>query len=77
MVNLSIDDETYTGLQARAKRRGLTVEDWLRRVAAEELGGEEPDPLPGEWFAKLHELARTARGRGGTMDDSRESIYDP
>lgn len=77
MVNLVIDDETYSGLQARAKRRGLTVEDWLRRVATEELGGVERPPLPDEWFAKLREHARTAKRTGRPVDVSRDSMYDP
>ncbi len=81
MVTLTIDEETFAALRKQAAKRGLTVEAWLRETASDlRPGGMNaselsiPDRL--ERFDQLTKtLERLNVGSGGTLDDSRESIY--
>ncbi|WP_437186766.1 hypothetical protein SH668x_000122 [Planctomicrobium sp. SH668] len=81
MVTLNIDEKTFTTLREQAAARGLTVEDWLRK-AVPSLSGEyrRSADLPVQErldrFDALSQLLEEMDVQsGGTLDDSRETIY--
>jgi len=86
MPYLSVSEDTYRRLTARATALNVSVDDLIRpaldRLA--EAGGpaSEPLPLTGDaWLAELEAWKRDAQGRAGryapgfVLDDSRETVY--
>lgn len=77
MVTISIDDETYAGLQARAASAGLTVEDWLRNEGMREERSLSPSEAERRgWRERFDAYLARQKPTNGSLDVSRESIYD-
>jgi|GEM_PF-700931 len=80
---LDLSPETECLLKEKAKRAGLTLEDYVKKLAEQEVGSANgPSPsfadLPAEaWSAKWRAWANADRHLPGgiVVDDSRESIY--
>lgn len=87
MPHLTIPEDTFQRLAARAAALNISVED-LIKPALDQLvengapSSEPPLPLTGDaWFAELDAWKRDAESRSGryspefVLDDSRETIY--
>lgn len=81
MVTLKIDDETFAVWSRQAASQGLSVEDWLKSTTSEVAGDDEPArdwPIE-ERLRRFDSLTQAMKrmgiGSGGTLDDSRETIY--
>jgi hypothetical protein len=87
MPHLTVPEDTFQRLAARAAALNISVDD-LVRPALDQLATtgtsapELPLPLPGDaWHADLDDLKLDAESRAGryprgfVLDDSRETIY--
>ncbi len=87
MPQLTVPDDTFQRLAARAAALNISVDDFVK-PALDQLAenaappSEPPLPLTGDaWFAELDAWKRDAEGRSGryspefVLDDSRETIY--
>jgi hypothetical protein len=87
MPHITVPDETYQRLSARAAALDISVEELvqpvLERLAESGTSGLQPTvPLTGDaWHAELEAWKRDAESRadrypsGFVLDDSRETIY--
>jgi hypothetical protein len=79
MVPLEIDERTYAALRECATARGVSVEEWIRLVAADDAGEAtpvRPRLSRDEYMARLRAIGDANAPTVVPVDDSRESIYD-
>ena len=82
-LTLEIPDDIGSVLTAAAERRGMTIEEWLPKVAMEQVRvpgtGELWDKLtPEEWVREFHAWSEGHDRTTPLLSDeaiSRESIY--
>ena len=90
MTVIELPDEQVAALKAKAAAAGLTLEAWLKQLAAPEMTGEKPDQTsivhlqksnPEEWARRFRAWADSHDPALPVLSDtamSRESIYpDP
>lgn len=77
MTTIQLDDKTADGLNVQAQALGMTLQEFLRSIAANAShSGEAPAGLPYEqWTKRLHAWAAGFPALPHVADDSRESIY--
>lgn len=87
MPHLTVPEDTFRRLAARAAALEISIDDLVRPVLDRlaEAGGparEPPPPLTGDaWLAELEAWKRDAEDRSGryplgfVLDDSRETIH--
>jgi hypothetical protein len=72
-VTLSLDPEVEKGLLARARQRGISLDDYLQELVAREAGlpdGPEPRPVSKQ-FDNLSDLLLSSPFAGANLDLSR------
>ncbi len=79
-VKLELKPETEDQLAARARQRGMSVEDYIRDVLEEHAGNGKSASeatTDDEWEAALEAFAHSPafQNISWPVDDSRESIY--
>jgi len=81
-VTLHFPDDLKAALQARAEAAGMTVEDWLERLAKQQVRPESVTDLqrtdPEEWARHLRAWAETPRPKAPLLPDEavdRSSFY--
>jgi hypothetical protein len=61
MSNISIDDDIRAGLESNARRRGLSLDDYLRLVAESDAGeAQGHDQRQAELRRRLHDRVEAA-----------------
>jgi len=78
-ISINFPPEIETGLLRRAAAAGKDVETIVRELVSEQLAEEGDAPARAasheEFMARLRAIIELHPGSGGSMDDSRESIY--
>jgi hypothetical protein len=76
-ITLRLDAETESRLKEEAARNGLTVEEFIQRLAEQAVFGGRPAPVipQRDWEAELRAWAASHPALPWPADDSRESIY--
>lgn len=79
-ITIDIPDPQAALLAAKAKAQGLTLEDWLRQVAAKEAAPAPSAPPSDfeEWERKFDAWINAPRPKAPVLSDealSRDSIY--
>lgn len=81
-IIIDLPESLNSGLARRAASRGLSVEDYLSRLAEEDIAQLQPtnnDPPIDDWQRRFAEYLAFADKNGSTatdFDDSRDSIYN-
>lgn len=80
MITIDIPEQQKAVLAAKAKAQGLTLEDWLRQVAAKEAAPAPSAPPSDfkEWEKKFDAWINAPRPQASALSDeaiSRDSIY--
>ena len=73
MPQILVDDKTLSGLEAAAKARGLTVEQYLKGLVKQDGNGNLPAFSVADFERELDELA--SDGPTLPRDFSRADIY--
>jgi hypothetical protein len=79
-ITIDIRGQQAAVLAAKAKARGMTLEDWFRQVAAKEAAPEQPAKKTDlkEWERKFEEWIGSHDPNKPVLSDeaiSRDSIY--
>jgi hypothetical protein len=75
-VTISLNPEVERGLMARARARGVSLDDYLREVVAKEAGLSATHELPlHEGFDNLSELLLNSPFAGANLDLERCQDY--
>lgn len=80
-LRIDLSDQQAAVLTTKAKAQGLSLEDWLRRIAEVEAASAAVVQLqrnPGEWSRRFDELIDSQDPNTPVLSEeamSRESIY--
>jgi hypothetical protein len=77
-IKIDIPDQQAEALKAKAAAQGLTLEDWFRRVAEQEVQSESVPTDPQEWIRQFNSFVESLDPNTPVLSDeamSRESIY--
>jgi hypothetical protein len=76
-VTLNLNPEVEKGLMARARARGVSLNDYIQELAAKEAGlpfAAEPNPTP-KRFDNLSDLLLNSPFAGADLDLERSQDY--